>query len=354
VTKSPLTYAASLKDSDKNGGSGHRYLLLGNGFSIGLLPEVFAYKSLLKEANFSDDKLIKSVFSALQTSDFEHVVRALNDASKIVGVYEAENTALSESLSNGAQKLKDLLVSTITKNHPLRISDIDPDRFKRCNSFLTGFGKIYTLNYDLLLYWTLLSARDGNYNDIDDGFRNTDYEMGADYRTFDSPHSPTFWYLHGGLHLFDAGSQVRKYTWSDTGAKIIDQVTAALNKGLFPLFVSEGTAEEKLTKINHSAYLSKALRSFESICDQKNGHLFILGHSLGASDSHISRCLEKGKIGRCYVGLYRESEKHDYPKDLIARLEAIQAKRHIKRPLEIVYFDSNSADPWGLNRESKK
>lgn len=323
-----------------------RYLLLGNGFSIALFPEVFSYNSLLNEAKF-DGTCVQKVFNDLKTSDFERVIKALKDSANILAVYSKESKELVDTLKKEAEILKNILVETITKNHPDKIISIPEERLKSGKKFLEHFNesKIYTLNYDLLLYWTLLSG-DLAPDQIDDGFRNTDHQFGADYRTFDSPHSPTFWYLHGGLHLFDAGSEIRKYIWSDTGRPIMEQVREALEKELYPIFVSEGSSDEKLTKINHSAYLSKALRSFEAICDPQNADLFIFGHSLAENDEHILNKIVKGKIKRCFVSVFDPTSGE--VKEIVKRAEQLKSKRAERYPLDIVFYDAKSARVWDL------
>lgn len=326
-----------------------RYLLLGNGFSISLFPKVFSYNSLLCEADFKNENT-KEVFKILKTSDFERVIKSLRDTAKIIPVYSKENEELAQELKQEADSLKNILVETITKNHPAKISEIADEQLKSAKAFLKNFqgNKIYTLNYDLLLYWTLLSG-EGGAEKIDDGFRNPDDEFGADYRTFDSPQSPTFWYLHGGLHLFDAGSEVRKYIWSNTGRPIMEQVREALSKELYPLFVAEGTSEEKLEKITHSGYLSKALRSFEAICEQKNADLFILGHSLADNDDHVLKKIIKGTISRVFISLYKPDS--DESKSIIKKAEKLRNARNKKNPLEVVYFDSETAHVWDAKVE---
>jgi hypothetical protein len=86
------------------------------------------------------------------------------------------------------------------------------------------------------------------------------------------------WFLHGALHVFDSGTEIQKYTWKNTGVRLIDQIRDALSRDYFPLFVSEGTSDEKYEKIRHNDYLAKGYRSFSQI----TGDLFIYGHSLAA------------------------------------------------------------------------
>src|SRR5204863_5736534 len=107
-------------------------------------------------------------------------------------------------------------------------------------------------------------------------------------------YSQSIHYLHGALHLFDAGAELRKYTWRNTGVRLIDQIRTALDAGMFPHIVTEGTADEKLTRIYHSAYLSKCLRSFANI----RGGLMILGLAFSANDQHLFKTMVRSKVTR--------------------------------------------------------
>lgn len=322
-----------------------KYLLLGNGFSTALFGDIFSYKSLKDEADFSENPRLIETFNQLGTPDFEKVIRAL-EFSVIIGDIYGVPTEKTGKIRKEADDLKEILISTIADRHPENTTKVLDEAKTNCNNFLNHFGEIYTLNYDVLLYWVLLHGRQQRLDDIDDGFRLPDDNFGAEYRVFDSPHSPTFFFLHGGLHLFDSGSETRKYVWIDTGKTIISQVREAIGRNLYPLFVAEGSSDQKMTKINHSGYLSKALRSFETICGTKNGNLFIFGHSLNETDEHILSHIRKGKISRVFVSAFK-SEDSDYDESYIQKVKHLSFQRPKHRPLEIVIYDAQSAKVWG-------
>lgn len=52
--------------------SGKKHLMLGNGFSVALFPDIFNYKTLA--ANIESDR-INQLFEAINTHDFEFVMR---------------------------------------------------------------------------------------------------------------------------------------------------------------------------------------------------------------------------------------------------------------------------------------
>ena len=59
-----------------------KHLLLGNGFSIALKPDIFSYTSLYENADFSGVLKVKRIFEALDTQDFEIVIKYLQDAAR--------------------------------------------------------------------------------------------------------------------------------------------------------------------------------------------------------------------------------------------------------------------------------
>lgn len=324
-----------------------RHLLLGNGFSISLKPDIFTYGALYDNADFSDIPYAEELFDALDTRDFESVIKVLVDMARLLAVYKGVSPALITKIESDADKIKSILVDAIASRHPDRPYDITTDQYVACRSFLANFvgGKIFTLNYDVLLYWALMHD---DVDDLDlrpdDGFRSDEGDPDAPYVTWQEAHSPTVYYLHGALHLFDAGYQLQKYTWSRTDLPIIDQIREALDDNLYPLFVSEGHSKAKLTKIMHSGYLHKGLRSLESV----TGSLFIFGHSLAENDEHILRLVETGRVAKLFVSVYGDPEDKQN-KEIIRRARAMAKNRqlHSGKRLDVFFYDASSAQVWG-------
>ena len=70
-----LTFEQALANAPQK-----RHLLLGNGFSIALKPDIFSYSSLYDSANFTKVPYAEAIFDALETRDFEAVIRVLVSA----------------------------------------------------------------------------------------------------------------------------------------------------------------------------------------------------------------------------------------------------------------------------------
>lgn len=342
---------------------GKKHLLLGNGFSIACKPDIFTYGSLFVEAKKAMSKELVAIFAAMRTQDFEEVIRALQHTATIVSVYRPKLVTIKKLLLADAEKLKTDLIQAVAGRHPIRPNDIADKRYNACRSFLSNFigdeakGKIYTMNYDLLLYWALMH----DDNDVlarialthDDGFRKDQSDDKASYVEWQgegAAHSQNIHYLHGALHLFDAGHQLQKYTWVNTGKALVDQANQALKKNLFPVFVAEGDSKSKLTKIQHSAYLHHNFKSFAGVCQTKtkNGTaLFVYGHSLAKNDAHVLDLIGYGKISHLFVSLFGDPS-NNVNQTIRTNVDHIVRLRPQGYPtLKVDYFDAASAKVWG-------
>jgi len=336
-----------------------RHLLLGNGFSIACRPEIFTYGSLFEQADFSSSPRLPAAFKAVGTTDFEHVIKMLEDASRVVPIYSNKAVEVARQMTADAEALKDILIQTVANNHPNIPNDTADEQFWACRRFLSHFlgdankdGKVYTLNYDLLLYWTLMHEDMGFDDPInlvaDDGFgrdENTEPEY-VNWMGESSAHTQRVHYLHGALHLFDAGAELQKYTWVNTGKPLLEQAREAMSENKFPLFVAEGKSNQKLAKIKHSAYLHHSYKSFSSQMAQRNDALFIFGHSLADNDQHVLKKIARGKIPQIYVGLYGDPGS-DENKQVQNAANALAHSRSNQAPLGVEFFDSASAEVWG-------
>jgi hypothetical protein len=337
-----LTFEEALTDSHR---LSRRHVLLGNGFSIACRPDIFLYGKLYEQADFSKlSPTAKKAFEALGTQDFERVIKALRDTKAIVEAYDGVPQAFIDTLQSDADGLRELLVETIAHSHPAWPGAISDEEYAQCRAFIANFNTVYTFNYDLLLYWAQMHADEGIAPISDDGFRKSDVDYDAAYVVWESSksHEQNTWFLHGALHVFDGGTEIQKYTWVNTGVRVVDQIRNALKKGYFPLFVSEGTSAEKLERIRHSDYLAKAYRSFSEI----TGALFIYGHSLAENDEHYLKRIEKGKVSQLYIGLHGDPDSASN-KRIVRRADQMANNRRRGATLSISYFASSTARVWG-------
>ena len=73
-------------------------------------------------------------------------------------------------MQRDAEGLREVLVQAIAQNHPEFPAAIADDQYRGCRVFLANFANIYTLNYDLLLYWALMHDELPPAVPCDDGF----------------------------------------------------------------------------------------------------------------------------------------------------------------------------------------
>ncbi|QJP13629.1 DUF4917 family protein [Starkeya sp. ORNL1] len=308
-----ISFADAILDSARYT---RRHLLLGNGFSIACRADIFHYGSLFAQADFSDVPEVRAVFKGLETQDFEVAIRALEGALRILPAYVADSAAPQAMMARHAEALKDILVQTIAANHPAIPGDIPDEKFWACRKFLSNFlapqqGQVFSLNYDLLLYWTLMHEDKPFEGPIqlnkNDGFGNSEGDPLADYVVWQGEvgaHSASVHFLHGALHLFDSGSELKKYTWVRKGIPLIQQARAAIATNAFPLFVAEGTNIQKKNKIRHNAYLYQGFKQLTANAETIKHCFFIFGHSLAQNDDHILHRLARGRFAHLYVGIY--------------------------------------------------
>jgi hypothetical protein len=228
-----------------------RHLLLGNGFSIAAWPD-FGYGAL-QSTVVGQSLRIDALFHRFQTVDFERIGRALLEARTVLSVH-AGTEALADQLAADYRDLRRLLVMAITRIHPAAPAALE-GRFQACADFLEDFigvarrplwGSVFTTNYDLLLYWTLMRRVDDLA--ANDGFRGKPLVW----------HRQTMqmvFYLHGALHLFEVDGVTQKLS---APGRLVDTVGKRIAKDDVPLFISEGSSQEKRVRIAESDYLTAA------------------------------------------------------------------------------------------------
>jgi len=330
-------------------GAGRSHLLLGNGFSIACDP-IFSYPSLYAIAKKKGlNERIEKIFKKLGTNNFEGVMRLIGNLEWLADVYKLGSRAVHKEIKGDLEIVKKSLIEALADTHPAHTGRLPDEKKELCTKFLMPYHNIFTINYDLLLYWVELYAlarlqgRDGFADDIDDS--------DADYCFF-SEHlgdNKGIFFIHGALHLFCVDGEVRKHTWSKTSVPLISNIKVNLNAGQYPLFVAEGNSKQKLEQILNNGYLSYCLGKLERITNK----LVVFGVSFGESDDHIADAIACGKVDTLYVGLCG-GPKTANNRAIKRRLKLLEEKRKRfldkkKRQaglLEIKYFDATTASVW--------
>lgn len=324
---------------------GTRHLLLGNGFSIACNP-IYAYPNLYEKAKPGFNARIRYAFEYLGTNNFEGVMRLLQDASFIARQYGKSDlpTLMLEDL----ETIQHALVKAVAENHLQRPSDVGDDRLSRCVLFLKPYKNVFTTCYDLLLYWVamhglkLLEERDGFRDSLDD--EDAPYCV---FREHVGGQNGIF-FIHGALHLYTAGGEVRKHTWTKTGVPLIDGIRAALAEGQLPLFVAEGESEKKRRQILGNGYLDYCFGKFGRI----EAPLVTFGFAFGPMDQHIVQAMaECAKLTDVYVGVHRPNS--DAGKAVIdAAMHLPELRKRLmahglkSKPLQVQFYDTDTAEVW--------
>lgn len=59
---------------------------------------------------------------------------------------------LAAELTADADLVRDALANVLAARHPDNVGELPEAKYVACRTFLSNFERIYTLNYDMLLY----------------------------------------------------------------------------------------------------------------------------------------------------------------------------------------------------------
>jgi hypothetical protein len=267
-------------------------LILGNGASIAL-HQGFAYRSLLEEARgrrFISEN-VENVFDHLRTKDFERVLRMLWHTSRINKALKIKDTKTTEAY----ESLRTALVQTVTTIHPVHAQV--SDKLPQIAKFMKRFKTIVSLNYDLLVYWTMLWENERHQNRFKDCFIHGEFD--SDWEDYREPYgtairSTLVFYPHGNLALAtDLDGSERKLS-ANVASNLLSTIESGWESGKYaPLFVGEGTSKQKVAAIRRSHYLNAV---YDSVLPKLGKRVAIFGWSLSKSDDHILKAIACGKL----------------------------------------------------------
>jgi hypothetical protein len=230
--------------------------------------------------------------------------------------------------------------------HPPDSFAVSKEQKLSCYTFLEHFHDVFSLNYDLLLYWVLSGEKKGRRVD-GFGFPRNDTDN-PPYLVLCQPRDtkPWLFHLHGALHLYSVEGEVRKHRYQYQQRPLLDVICEGIRRSVYPLFVAEGSAPKKMTHIRSSMYLSLC---FQELVRSTNDFV-CYGMSFGESDRHIADAIaDNENIRRLVVGLYGdcESESNLQIRAAVRRIQERRFQlRNKKNELEIQFFDSESAAVW--------
>jgi len=301
-----------------------KHLLLGNGFSMAYSSSMFSYNALSTFIKNTDDDYLKKLFISLNTKNFEVIMQQLDVFIDIAKVFGVENIVINR-ISQTSDNLKNNLIEAVKELHPEHIFTIPEEKSKACFNFLEKYlrydGYVFSTNYDLLLYWTLI--RNGSKNAID-GFGR---ELENQSDEFDPNQEPEYsrtlywgihknrqniFYLHGALPIFDTGIEIIKETYSENDNKfLLANIKKRMVNKEYPIFVTAGNALEKMKHITHNKYLTFC---YDKLCSIE-GSLITFGFCFGDNDTHIIDAINKAanqsksrRLWSIYIGVYSPND----------------------------------------------
>lgn len=188
------------------------------------------------------------MFDGFNTTDFELVLKYLLHADKVNKIL---NNTINSTISESYENIKNNLINIIKEFHP-EYSDVQKD-LKNINSFLKKFKTVISLNYDLLIYWSVMI----DYEKFVDYFKYKNDILTFNICNYGFSKKTEIFYLHGSLifgkNILGNIQKLRADGYDNLLTKIDDAWTS---QNLTPLFVSEGSSEKKLNYIQNNKYLN--------------------------------------------------------------------------------------------------
>ena len=312
-------------------------VVIGNGASIAIDGRL-AYPSLYNAAidNGHLDAQEQQIFEFFGTQDFEFVLRALSHANSINQHLQIEETSTGDAY----QSIKASLIETVRGIHP-EYADVR-DSLARATQFLGHFRSVFSLNYDLFIYWAMMVGNEiANCNRFKDCFVNGSFR--TDYQDFRIPidacdTTTLVFYPHGNLVLVtDMWGNESKLKQNEQD--LVRVITESWQiGGDTPLFVSEGGWKRKQSAIGRNYYLQTVVNELAA----PKTSVFAYGWNFGEQDRHLVRAIKKSGATLLGISVYTgEGSDPDH--------FCYETSRQITQQIggiEVLYFDAADDGLW--------
>lgn len=312
-------------------------LLLGNGASMAIHAD-FGYSSLRQAAESKGHLTseVAGIFGAFDTSDFELVLRRLWEATLVNKALGIEPGPVELAY----QQVRGALIATVRDVHiPYEEAK---KHFAPMFQFMKGFETVFSLNYDLLVYWAMMASKE----ELGPWFKDCFQQGGVfreDWETLRQPYiadgATLVFYPHGSLLT----ARRENYTEGKLtlppggGATLLDRILELWEAGsASPLFISEGTAEHKKRSIASSNYLS---RVFREALPNAGESLVIYGWAISDQDAHILAQLRRpgSSLRRVAVSVYGGNQASAQKAEDALTTAGVE---------EVLFYDAESPGCW--------
>lgn len=296
-------------------------VLLGNGASIAVW-DGFKYPSLYEtsldrpEGGLSAED--QALFESFQTHNFEAVLSALHTAEVICELLRIPH----DDIRIRYDSIRQALIDAVNSVHVPWLS-VPDETLRAIKRELLRYDWVYSTNYDLLVYWAvMIDSPDG----LKDYFWSERFDV-TDTEIWDKVTKVL--YLHGAIHLFrlESGETLKQRAEE---RNLLEVFAEGDWRGALPLFIAEGSAEDKLRAIYGSDYLSFAFSRFAD----HGGDIVVFGQGLGESDEHLVNVMRGWPEKTIAISLRSGDEDR-----------IIERKAQLKRRLAkhaLVFFDSTT------------
>lgn len=337
-------------------------IILGNGASIAI-SDIYSYARIynraIEETHLEGED--KRLFAEYETTNFEQILRALRHALKVNRAMMIGKEGIS-LIERRITSIKKALKNTILDSHVER-REVKP-YFSRIANFLFSFDRVFSLNYDLIVYWALLWAHNET---VHRNRRMEDcFSLGGESNslTFDhklsqrkAPGEVTrVFYPHGNFALAkrrEGESYVEEVKLKSHGSQtglLKSIVREWMSDQYDPLIVSEGSTYQKQSVISSSEYLRTVV--FDLLPKVRESVVFY-GFSFGAGDQHIidSVLSHPADVERVAVAVHADGksdhEVREYRREVGATLRSTYAKNGGEPDdLGVYFFNSMSDGAW--------
>ncbi len=309
-------------------------VILGNGASMAISKN-FGYTTLLQDVQqrgrLSSD--VNKLFSFFDTEDFELVLRLVWQASKV-----NESLGIPDGVTRAAYlDVRECLIEAVRNVHPS--FDSVRHHLPQMHDYLKTFDTVLSLNYDLLVYWAMAYGWE-----IEDSHVFKDCFLSGKFddnwsrfraRVRGESASTLVFYPHGNLALI-RNLVEQEFKVSAHSSGLLETILKEWQSERYvPIFVSEGTMEQKVSSIQSSYYLATV---FREVLNAPRSTLTLYGWAMGEHDVHILQRMRGRGIGRVAISVYRKNQE-------FCR-RAYQMVQHHMGPLPVEFFDSESPGCW--------
>lgn len=310
-------------------------LLLGNGASMSV-DSRFGYTSLIEHARTHGllNQDIQQLFDFFETTDFELILRLVWQASNV-------NRSLNihdERTHKAYMRVRECLIKSVRNVHPEyhEISHNLPVIYE----FIKKFSTVISLNYDLILYWSIMYGVGVNdKHAIKDCFvRGKFYENWRRLRKpmYNERSTTLAFYPHGSLVLSRNNVESESKILSNEQDLLESILKAWESELVVPLFVSEGTSNQKVNSIHTSNYLNTVYRE---VLTGLHSTLVIYGWGLWDQDSHILKSLASSWVRRVAVSVYGNDQAY-------CNRVSHQIHQTLGHQITVEFFQSDSPGCW--------